>query len=95
MRDFKMYVAPGYRMDYYKKIMLLQRDMLSQGRFYAGQNTGSSSNAPGDASSNWAYMRNRIYVLLLFQSPTLYGTNVGGAPDFTVSLQTRLAYYDN
>lgn len=23
MRDFKMYVAPGYRMDYYKKLMFL------------------------------------------------------------------------
>lgn len=23
MRDFKMYVAPGYRMDYYKKMMFL------------------------------------------------------------------------
>lgn len=23
IRDFKMYVAPGYRMDYYKKLMFL------------------------------------------------------------------------
>lgn len=38
IRDFKMYVAPGYRMDYYKKLMFLQRDLLSGGRFYAGFN---------------------------------------------------------
>lgn len=36
LRDFKMYVAPGYRMDYYKKLMFLQRDLLSGGRLYAG-----------------------------------------------------------
>lgn len=38
IRDFKMFVAPGWRQDYYKKIMLLQRDLLSSGRFYGGTN---------------------------------------------------------
>lgn len=43
IRDFKMYVAPGYRMDYYKKVMLLQRNMLSGGRFYAGANSPATN----------------------------------------------------
>lgn len=47
MRDFKMYVAPGYRMDYYKKLMFLQRDMLSGGRFYAGASSAQAIQAPG------------------------------------------------
>lgn len=95
IRDFKMYVAPGYRMDYYKKLMFLQRDLLSGGRFYAGQSTSALTSAPGQESSNWDNMRNRIYVLFLYQAPTLYGVNTSGSPDFTISCQTRLAYYDN
>lgn len=90
-----MYVAPGYRMDYYKKIMLLQKDLLSGGRFYAGTSSMATTGPPGQLSSTWNYMRNNIYVLLFFQSPTLYGANLAGAPDFTVSIQSRLAYYDN
>lgn len=38
IRDFKMYCSPGWRSDYYKKLMFLQRDLLSGGRFYAGTN---------------------------------------------------------
>lgn len=90
-----MYVAPGYRMDYYKKIMLLQRNLLSGGKFYAGAAQSATNQAPGQGLSNWTSMRNRIYIVLLYQSPTLYGVNTGGSPDFTVSVQTRLAYYDN
>lgn len=97
IRDFKMNVAPGYRMDYYKKIMILQKDLLSSGRFYAG---GEASNASGPVRStvSWQNMRNRIYVVLYYQSPTLYAASTGtsqGVPDFTVSIQTRLSYYDN
>lgn len=95
IRDFKMYVAPGYRMDYYKKLMFLQRDLLSGGRFYAGASALGNNNAPGQSGSTWSNMRNNLYVLLLYQSPTLYGANQAGSPDFTVSVQTRLAYYDN
>lgn len=95
VRDFKMYVAPGYRMDYYKKLMFLQRDLLSGGKFYAGTDTAAVNNAPGQTASTWSYMRNRIYVLFLYQSPTLYGVSTTGSPDFTISCQTRLAYYDN
>lgn len=47
IRDFKMYVAPGYRMDYYKKLMFLQRDLLSGGRFYAGTSAQGVIQAPG------------------------------------------------
>lgn len=95
IRDFKMYVAPGYRMDYYKKMIFLQRDLLSGGRFYAGATAAPNFQAPGQQPSGWANMRNRIYVLFLYQSPTLYGVNQTGSPDFTISCQTRLAYYDN
>lgn len=95
IRDFKMYVAPGYRMDYYKKLMFLQKDLLSGGRFYAGMQGTPETSAPGQITSSWASMRNRIYVLFLYQSPTLYGVNQTGSPDFTISCQTRLAYYDN
>lgn len=42
IRDFKMYVAPGFRMDYYKKLMFLQKDLLSGGRFYAGPATSNT-----------------------------------------------------
>lgn len=94
IRDFKMYVAPGYRQDYYKKMVFLQRDLLSSGRLYAGASSTATS-APGMSTSSWTTMRNRIYVLFLYQSPTLYGVNTSGSPDFTVSVQTRLAYYDN
>lgn len=81
-----MYVAPGYRMDYYKKIMLLQRDLLSGGRLYAGTDTLASNSAPGQTASTWSNMRNSLYVLLLYQSPTLYGVNTTGSPDFTISI---------
>lgn len=76
MRDFKMYVAPGWRQDYYKKVMLLQKDMLSGGRFYAGNSSmNAADNPPGQSASNWTSMRNNIYILFLYQSPTLYGVN--------------------
>lgn len=39
LRDFKMAVYPYSRCDTYKKILLLQRDLASSGRFYAGNNT--------------------------------------------------------
>lgn len=86
MRDFKMYVAPGYRMDYYKKLMFLQRDLLSGGRFYAGNTNSAATSAPGLATSGWNYMRNNIYVLFYFQSPTLYSTTAAVTPDFTISV---------
>lgn len=66
IRDFKMFVAPGYRMDYYKKVMLLQRDLFSGGRFYAGTNQNTSAVGPADNSSNWSQMRNRVYVVFLY-----------------------------
>lgn len=44
-----MAVAPGWRQDYYKKIMLLQRDLLAGGRFYAGNiATEVGDNPPTD-----------------------------------------------
>lgn len=86
IRDFKMYVAPGWRQDYYKKLMFLQRDLLSGGRFYLGTDGASSINPPTQLESRWSSMRNRLYVLFLFQSPTLYGQNTGGSPDFTLSV---------
>lgn len=95
IRDFKMNVAPGYRMDYYKKVMLLQKDLYSSGRFYAGLFNPSSNLGPAESESSWSNMRNRIYALVLYQSPTLYGVAQTGSPDFTLSIQSRLAYYDN
>lgn len=95
IRDFKMYVSPGYRQDYYKKIVLLQRDLYSSGRFYFGTSGNANNNPPGDMSSNILSMRNNIYIVLLYQSPTIYGANTAGSPDFTISLQSRLAFYDN
>lgn len=82
-------------MDYYKKVMLLQRDLLSGGRFYAGTINEAAGDAPGEIGSSWNSMRNRIYLLFFFQSPTIYGNNTTGAPDFTLSIQSRLAFYDN
>lgn len=82
-----MYVAPGYRMDYYKKVMLLQRHVFSGGRFYFGSNdTSAESQAPGEDPSIVTSLRNNIYVLFFYQSPTLYGPNIGGSPDFTISV---------
>lgn len=95
IRDFKMYVAPGWRQDYYKKITLLQRDLLSKGRIYTGTQNLQNADAPGDELTTYAVCRNGIYLLFLYQSPTLYGVNTGGSPDFTISVQTRFAYYDN
>lgn len=94
IRDFKMYVSPGYRQDYYKKVMLLQRDLKSSGRFYASK-APNNQPPPDDGTAGFDAMRNNIYVLLFYQSPTLYGDQTTGSPDFTISLQSRLAYYDN
>lgn len=47
--------------------------MLSGGKFYAGTPNAASEVPPGQEASAWTNMRNRIYVLFLYQSPTLYG----------------------
>lgn len=91
MRDFKMSVSPGGRMDYYKKVKIMQRDMLDGGRIYFGTNETAEgvNGAPGDGSSRVDFSRNNIYVLVLYQSNVLQDTN------FYLSIQTRLNYYDN
>lgn len=36
IRDFQMNVASGWRQDYYKKVLIKQRDFNSKGRIYFG-----------------------------------------------------------
>lgn len=102
IRDFRMTIAPGWRNDYYKKLYLRQSDFNSKGRIYFGptwSSDGATTRPPGDATDYRQVARNNIYVLFLFQVPVNLVSNAQTGevipPNFNLSVQTRLAYYDN
>lgn len=43
IRDFKMNIAPGWRQDYYKKCIILQRHTNSKGKIYFGPSTDTAA----------------------------------------------------
>lgn len=104
LRDFSMNVAPGWRQDYYKKVYIRQRELLSRGRIYYGVannddvegGNAAMESPPGDATNVKSVSRNALYVFSLFQSPVeIASTADTTINQFFLSIQTRFAYYDN
>lgn len=57
-----------------------------------------SSNAtePADNNIDFSISRNGLYVVILRQNTPTIGTSLGQSPPlFGLSIQSRLAYYDN
>lgn len=94
-----MNVAPGWRQDYYKKIYIRQRELLSKGRIYYGETAAEAGQArpPGDETSIKSVARNALYILTLYQAPMDLPVSEGLSEYslFNYSIQTRFAYYDN
>lgn len=91
-----MSVNPGWRADYYKKLYIRQRELLSKGRIYYGNTQPSSGEEPpGNAASVKSVSRNAIYVMFLYQNAMDPQTSTSPISNFSFSVQSRFAYYDN
>nr|QSL97430.1 capsid protein [Rabbit circovirus 1]UUS54155.1 Cap [Rabbit circovirus] len=88
IRDFRMTCAPGWRTDYYKKLMILQKDLNSKGRIYFGNEVipDNSTAPPGEQQSIRTVSRNNLYLLFLWQQPIAGDTINNFRPIFNLSV---------